>query len=294
MRCISQMKGGVYGCGQCLPCRINKRREWASRIMLESKAHAKSCFVTLTYDDKHLPFTIEGRPTLRPEDVTLWLKRFRKSLCGRPIRYFLVGEYGDTTQRPHYHLVMFNVDKDDLPKIRATWNLGSRVEVEDLLPERAQYAAGYTTKKMTKKDDPRLDGRYPEYARMSLKNGGIGATYLPVIESVLLTNEYAKQTLAVEGDVPASLKGSGRSLPLGRYLRSKLREKILPNQTSFQRDWLRREKDAAQMQLVREGSLTLEEFFRQKGFVSGENRDEKVDQMALNLKARSTLRRRKI
>jgi len=66
------------GCGQCIPCRVNRRRVWAHRIVLEAKEHPQNAFVTLTYNEENLPRTRDGIPTLRPDDLTLWLKRFRK------------------------------------------------------------------------------------------------------------------------------------------------------------------------------------------------------------------------
>ena len=50
------MKDAVpFGCGQCLPCRVNKRRLWTNRIMLESMCHDDNAFVTLTYNDDNIP-----------------------------------------------------------------------------------------------------------------------------------------------------------------------------------------------------------------------------------------------
>ena len=45
----------VLPCGQCMACRLNKSRDWATRCVLEAKMHDQNCFITLTYDDNHLP-----------------------------------------------------------------------------------------------------------------------------------------------------------------------------------------------------------------------------------------------
>lgn len=87
-----------------------------------------------------------------------------------------------------------------------------------LTPESAQYIAGYVTKKMTSKDDIRLLGRYPEFSRMSLRPG-IGADALHEVADVLMKFNLVD----VEGDVPSSLRHGARLMPLGRYLRRKLR-----------------------------------------------------------------------
>ena len=100
--------GMAYGCGQCMPCRLNKKRIWTHRIMLESYEYSDNTMVTLTYDDEHLPRLDDGRGTLVPKDFQDWLKRFRKAVEPRRVRYFGVGEYGDQLWRPHYHVILFN------------------------------------------------------------------------------------------------------------------------------------------------------------------------------------------
>lgn len=110
-------------CGQCLQCRISKRREWSVRILQERGYYEKSLFLTLTYSDENLPYN-EGAllPTLRKRDLQLFIKRLRKILGSeRRIRYFACGEYGEETQRPHYHLIIFNLGFDDRELIKNCW-----------------------------------------------------------------------------------------------------------------------------------------------------------------------------
>lgn len=83
----------------------------------------------------------------------------------------------------------------------------------------AQYVAGYVTKKMTAKDDPRLVGRHPEFARMSLRPG-IGAGMMSDVASTLMQFNLEK----TQPDVPSALRHGGRTFPLGRYLRRRLRK----------------------------------------------------------------------
>ena len=42
-------------CGKCSGCRLQRSREWANRCMLELEYHKSSYFVTLTYDEAHVP-----------------------------------------------------------------------------------------------------------------------------------------------------------------------------------------------------------------------------------------------
>lgn len=193
-------------------------------MILECLHHDGSSFVTLTYDDDHLP---EGG-TLVPRDPQLFIKRLRKLVHPIKLRYYLVGEYGDRTFRPHYHLALFGVPPSAFQAVADAWSLDGKaighVVVGSLTFESAGYVAGYVTKKMTAKDDPRLEGRHPEFARMSLRPG-IGAYAMNEVADMLFTKAGCAE-LARTGDVPAVLKHGGRSMPLGRYLRRLLREKV--------------------------------------------------------------------
>lgn len=94
-------------CGQCIGCRLERSRQWAMRLMHEKQFHDVSLFLTLTYRDADLPV---GR-TLVKRDLQLFMKRVRKKF-GK-CRYFAAGEYGETTKRPHYHMILFGIDFSD-------------------------------------------------------------------------------------------------------------------------------------------------------------------------------------
>lgn len=225
--------GRAYGCGQCMSCRYNRRRIWMHRIMLEAAQYENNAFVTLTYSDENLP---EGG-TLVPKHLRDFLNRLRGRVAPERFRFFAVGEYGDASERPHYHVAIFNFGScqygqsrysrfkarccDRCELVRETWGLG-QVHLGTLEDDSAGYMAGYVTKKMTMPDDPRLKGRHPEFSRMSNQNGGIGYPGLWEIASTLM--EYDLEDKLV--DVPTSLRHGMRQLPLGRYLRVKLREMI--------------------------------------------------------------------
>jgi len=173
-----------------------------------------SSFVTLTYKDNPV--------SLVPRDATLFLKRLRKRVGS--FRYFLVGEYGDKFGRPHYHVALFGVcPLIYQQEIAQAWGQGF-VHCGLLEQKSAAYIAGYVTKKMTDPDDARLDGRHPEFARMSLKPG-IGAPALKFYAPGYFT-KGGSQVLMEQGDVSAAVRVENRLFPLGRYLRSKLREEI--------------------------------------------------------------------
>lgn len=160
----------VVGCGQCLNCRFNKRRLWAHRIMLESFFHKSSIFLTLTYDSLSVPL-VSGNPTLCKADVQKFFKSFRKAISPVRIRYYLAGEYEDTTFRPHYHAIVFGIARSTrlVKLIRETWGRGN-VYVGTCTFNSAQYAASYAVKKMTSADDSRLKkGMQPEFSTILIK-----------------------------------------------------------------------------------------------------------------------------
>lgn len=228
--------GSYFPCGQCEPCRINRRRVWAHRIMLETTQHQVSSFLTLTYDDASLPHSASGLSSLAPEDARNWLKRIRKAVAPIRLRYYLVGEYGDDSFRPHYHVGLFGygtcangitLRMRNRPMadqccaccrlVATTWQQGD-VDVRTLDESRSKYLGGYIEKKMTRFDDPRLGDRHPEFARMSLKPG-IGQLAMHDIADVILRLGLDSS----EADVPSALRHGKKMLPLGRYLRQQLR-----------------------------------------------------------------------
>lgn len=236
------------GCGQCLPCRINRRRLWSHRILLESATHASNTFVTLTYRDLTSLSGLKWKPTqLNPKHPQDFIKRLRKRLYPHKIRYYLVGEYGDDKHRPHYHMVIFGMagcyagrTNNQLKKccenceaVKEIWGYG-RIELGEVNAQSAMYICGYVTKKLTGKKQnlrkyPWMVGRHPEFARMSLgtskdQKGGIGASAMTLVASTL--EPLSIQYMEKNSDVPTVLQHGPRKLPLGRYLRSILRQKM--------------------------------------------------------------------
>lgn len=99
-------------CGGCIGCRLEYSRQWALRCVVEASMHKENCFVTLTYNDDHLPKDL----SLQKKDLLSFIKRLRRDYAG--IRYFSCGEYGDRFERPHYHLCIFNYSFNDLEEIK--------------------------------------------------------------------------------------------------------------------------------------------------------------------------------
>lgn len=181
-------------CGCCIGCRLDRARHWAVRCMHEASLHADNCFVTLTFNDKHLPLN-------RSLDVSLFqdfMRRLRKqyvpkgTLAGDGIRFYHAGEYGGKLGRPHYHVLLFNHDFPDRILLKET-PAGSRIDTSESLEKlwpfgfssvgnvtfaSAAYVARYTMKKVkpSKADEHYVNtftGEVlkPEYTTMSRRPG---------------------------------------------------------------------------------------------------------------------------
>lgn len=210
-------------CQRCMPCRVNKKRLWTFRLELEAKKHTDSCVATLTYNDLNLP---EGGQLVKTH-AQKWIRSLRKIYAPQKIRYFLVGEYGENSFRPHYHVVLFGISavlaggldgRSGL--VKKTWKYGN-VLVDGCSPESISYIAGYVTKKLTK-DERQLKNLPPEFTRMSLRPG-IGAGAVKDIARVLRSDAglgFLKET----GDVPHALRYGSKTVSIGRYLRGKIRD----------------------------------------------------------------------
>ena len=252
-------------CGRCMGCRLDKARVWADRMLLELRDNDyKAIFVTLTYDNLHLPpagrdlgagfhyladqddydylfddelwvLSASGAPSsLSVRDTQLFLKRLRKQFRGRRLRYFLCGEYGPRTKRPHYHAIIYGLSLADFPDCRIhdfnnlgqpryksksfqrIWNNGFCV----LAPvnwNTCAYVSRYTTKKFYKSDSP---GEY-DYHRLQpfctmSRRPGIGLLHAADLLS--------KGDKAFVRNVDLNGKDCVREIYLGRpFIRSAIR-----------------------------------------------------------------------
>lgn len=108
-------------CHYCEGCRIDRRKLWEFRITSEFVKY-RCAFVTLTYDDYHLPFN-EGAllPTVRHKDLTSFLDRLKHRVkllpdngfpefCTKEYKHVFVSEYGSERKRPHYHGIFLGLD----------------------------------------------------------------------------------------------------------------------------------------------------------------------------------------
>lgn len=191
--------------------------------------HPQSLFSTLTYAEEP-----HGRNLYKPH-LASCMHRLRTiaSREGLPaVRFFGVGEYGDRFGRPHYHVITFGFGLEHAPLLDRAWSfpdaregpgIGSPGTTDHhlLSPDLATYIAGYTTKKLTKKEALGLNGRAPEFSLMS-RRPGIGVPALgPLIEA--LNSTHGALYIARNHDVPHAFNIGGRMLPIGAHLRGLLR-----------------------------------------------------------------------
>lgn len=229
MLCKETVKSGgtVHPCGQCLFCRINQRREWVARLLLEAACHQSNQFVTLTYEESQLPIqVIPGRPgfkaiarhsavacqpgTLSKTDLQRFFKRLRK--IGN-FRYYAVGEYGERMGRPHYHALLFGSDFTD-EELTGAWKHG-HVHQGDVTAASITYCVEYLIKYRTKKDELLDLRREPEFGVMS-RNPGIGTFSIGEIrKSVLSSPPLSNGTLLI----PDTFRLGGKEHPMPRYIR---------------------------------------------------------------------------
>lgn len=116
-------------CGKCLGCRLDYSRRWADRMVMElDHFKGKALFLTLTYNDDHVPKVFEYDEetgecldtvktfTLQKKDLQDFLKRLRKKYSDRECKFYACGEYGERYMRPHFHIVLFGLSFEDFPK----------------------------------------------------------------------------------------------------------------------------------------------------------------------------------
>lgn len=221
MLCKNPFRKGVmeYGCYQCMPCRINRSRIWSARMLLELQDHENAAFVTLTYSDVACPVGA----VLVKQDVQAFLKRLRYYLEPRQIRYFAVGEYGEQSWRPHYHLIIFGIAPTEGDIVSKAWTKGY-VYMGTAEPKSIAYVCNYVLKNMRNKNDRRLGGRVPEFS-CSSKRPGIGHGAVKRIAGAYQTR-VGRDTLKNQGWFSGVMRAGGKIYPLGRYLKDKIQDEL--------------------------------------------------------------------
>lgn len=202
----NNLKEEVYvPCGKCPECLSRRASGWSFRLMQEERISSSSHFLTLTYDTQHVPITPAGFMNLDKRDVQLFMKKLRK-VHSQKLKYYVVGEYGGKSNRPHYHMLLFNARVD---LIQPAWDKGA-IHYGDV----SHASVGYTLKYMCK--PPRIpmhrnDDRLREFSLMSK---GLGLSYL------------SDNMIAWHWDDPQNRMycniDNGKKIAMPRYFKNKL------------------------------------------------------------------------
>ena len=162
MRCnYPRLVNGVtVACGKCKECHNTRVREWTLRLMHELQTAKKAVFVTLTYDDDHIP----GDGMIAKDEFQRFMKRLRKRTRAKH-RYYAAGEYGGLG-RPHYHAIIYGLTwcmecrccsksgrkrniaplpGTDCWHIEKAWDMGY-THIGDVTPASCRYVADYLQK----------------------------------------------------------------------------------------------------------------------------------------------------
>ncbi len=216
-------------CRQCVGCRIDKSRDWALRCVHEAQMHLDSTYITLTFSDEAL-LEREKKYGISPNtlDHSDWQRFYKKlkshirrkhgSSYAKKLRFYMCGEYGDETARPHYHACIFGWQFDDKvfykihngnmlytsETLNKIWGMGY-CPIGNVTFQSAAYIARYVMKKRTGKDAPDhytiydedtgavLEQIQPEYNRMSTgtkETRGLGYSWIKKYYQEVLNNDF--------------------------------------------------------------------------------------------------------
>ena len=202
-----------YPCGKCLSCRKARRKDWMMRLEHELHTSKDAIFLTLTYDDDHMP----DNASLVKADLQKFYKRLRRKLEPRRIRYYSAGEYGTRTIRPHYHSIIYGLSLLPVDKqlVMSCWDKCDwRVDtIRDksfgsVTPESISYVTGYIADKLSNRDNKLIYIDTNREIPFQLCSKGLGRDYVAKYTDELMENIHIKK--------------QGKELPLPRYYRKKL------------------------------------------------------------------------
>lgn len=220
-------------CGKCGACKGNRRADWSFRLAQEFKVASTGFFITLTYDDEHLPWThklfdniekSETIPTLDKDDLTKFHKRIRKAnnkFTTQKYRYYAVGEYGTKTGRPHYHILAFNLAEEAVERLPKYWTLG-QCHIGAVEKASIHYVTKFhvnaTKEDFVDQETGQAYQRIAEFATMSRGSGKYGDPYRYGIGNnyVDTTKKYHRST------ENAFVVNNGFKQRLPRYYKEKL------------------------------------------------------------------------
>ena len=183
MRCHYpvNINGMSMPCNHCAACYKNHSDDWFSRLTIEFYNSRDAAFLTLDYAPEFVPINEQsGLLSLKKEDFQLFMKRLRQKVPAGTLRYFAVGEYGSQSHRPHYHAIMFGIDKYQCwEAARPSWRKMGKdighVHVGNVTPASIRYVCSYITARRHHQFNKTL--AEPPFSLQS-SNPGIGFQYM--------------------------------------------------------------------------------------------------------------------
>lgn len=197
-------------CSKCPPCKKRRTSGWSFRLMQEEKRSLTALFITLTYNTESVPITDRGFMNLDKSDIQKFMKRIRK-LSNQKLKYYVCGEYGSKNMRPHYHMILFNANKEMVEK---AWSLNNKPLGTIYIGAVSEASVGYTLKYMTKKGKIPLHKNDDRLKEFSLMSKGLGSNYL-TIQMI----KWHKSN--IEERMYCNLK-DGKKIAMPRYYKDKI------------------------------------------------------------------------
>jgi len=255
-------------CGRCQACHANNRNDWTFRIEEEVKTAKSALFITLTYAPEHLPEnynldTGEVVQTLDKKHITKFLKNVRShydyqetktGIRAPKIKFFAVGEYGTRTARPHYHIILLNVPREDHSTLVKKWNKGS-IHLGTVSTRSIRYTTKYILK----------GGTHPEGSDRPFR-----------LMSKKLGNGYLQRNhnWHKENQNFYVINGNGHKQRIPRYYKAKL----------FGYTELKNHREKSEEISIRE-TLKKDKILRKKGINPAIYRDKQIQQYLENQKS---------
>jgi len=247
-----------------MACRIARNREWAARLLHEKSQHKSSVFLTLTFN----PDSIPPLDSLSKDTLQKFLKRLRKGLNGRKIKYFACGEYGELHGHAHYHLIVFGLslslkDKALVEKVWSNPDTGASygyVYFGTVTYSSCRYVTAYILKKITGKMAAEEYGdRVPPFALMSK---GLG-------KSFIMKNK-------AQFDFQQGMTIDGKHFPLPRYYTNLMTWQDTPDGL-VQRSFLDIDKQAIIEKAIANAKDKLASY-EQRGLIDPSDRAYSIEQ----------------
>lgn len=226
-------------CGQCSECLRKKAKDTALRLFYESKNYKHNFFITLTYNDESLVLNDKKLPTLRKKDISDFNKKLKVYLKRRNLdstfKFYGCGEYGDSTYRPHYHVIYFNLPLFDLKFYKVSdghiyynsdflsniWKKG-HVVISEATQANICYVSHYVDKKRIYNRDEKLEIRSKYNIEPEFQFGSkfLGINLLDNIVEKIENNEFRYYVNGYSYSIPKYILN---------YLSDDLREYIISN-----------------------------------------------------------------